>query len=345
MDFITQNLLGAVAAQATVARKLGRWTVVPGALGGAVPDFDFLLKPFADPAAPYEYHRHLTHALAFIPIGAVLATIPCLLIPALRRHLGLTFLAALIGCATHGLLDNLTSYGTHLYWPFIAERTSWDTLSIIDPIVTVPLFLAVLLTLILGRMRPAVVGAAWFLAYTAFAAVQHGRAADIQEQLAAERGHEIANGRVMPSIGNAFLWRSIYRDAAGVMHADGIHLGWTPLVRRGTSMAVFLEAALPSTVDDERRDRVVECFSEFADGFVGVASSDATSVLLGDMRFSFDVAAFAPIWGTEVLAAPSEEPVRWSGRPSDRGREYFAQLWESIVRPREMGYRPFRSEP
>ena len=40
MDFITQTLLGAIAAQATMTGKLGRSAFLIGALGGAMPDFD-----------------------------------------------------------------------------------------------------------------------------------------------------------------------------------------------------------------------------------------------------------------------------------------------------------------
>ena len=33
-----------------------------------------LLTPLADPALPFELHRHFTHSLVFIPVGAALAT-------------------------------------------------------------------------------------------------------------------------------------------------------------------------------------------------------------------------------------------------------------------------------
>ena len=43
-----------------------------------------------------------------------------------------------MGYATHGLLDSCTSYGTQLFWPFSDVRVAWDTMSIVDPLFTVP---------------------------------------------------------------------------------------------------------------------------------------------------------------------------------------------------------------
>ncbi|WP_019218287.1 metal-dependent hydrolase [Legionella tunisiensis] len=57
-------------------------------------------------------------------------------------------MAALIGYATHGLLDACTNYGTVLFWPFSERRVYWDLISIIDPFFTVPLVLGVAWTVI-----------------------------------------------------------------------------------------------------------------------------------------------------------------------------------------------------
>ena len=48
-------------------------------------------------------------------------------------------LYAIMGTLSHGLLDACTSYGTRLYWPFSQYRESWDLISIIDPLFTLPM--------------------------------------------------------------------------------------------------------------------------------------------------------------------------------------------------------------
>jgi len=47
---------------------------------------------------------------------------------------------------THVLLDAFTSYGTQLFLPFTDWRVSFDSISIIDPVYTLPLLVGVLLS-------------------------------------------------------------------------------------------------------------------------------------------------------------------------------------------------------
>lgn len=144
MDFITQNILGAAAGQAALARRLGRKAALLGAAGGAIPDFDFLLRPFADSAFLIEFHRHFTHSIFFIPLGGVIATLPFLAVASVRREWKVALAAAIIGCATHALLDCCTSYGTMWCWPITSRRIAWDLISIIDPLFTLPLLIGVI---------------------------------------------------------------------------------------------------------------------------------------------------------------------------------------------------------
>ena len=48
------------------------------------------------------------------------------------------------GYATHGLLDACTSYGTVLFWPFSNERLTWNNISIVDPLLTIPALILLL---------------------------------------------------------------------------------------------------------------------------------------------------------------------------------------------------------
>ncbi len=76
MDPLTQSLLGGVAAQAVFTGRLGRVAVLLGAVGGELADIDVVLGGLADPALPFQWHRHFTHSLIFIPIGGLLAAAP-----------------------------------------------------------------------------------------------------------------------------------------------------------------------------------------------------------------------------------------------------------------------------
>ena len=338
MDFITQTLLGGVAAQATMTKALGRSALLFGALGGALPDFDSFLRPLADPALPFELHRHFTHSLLFIPIGGALAAAPFMLRRAWREKAGLVFAAATIGCATHGLLDNLTSYGTHLYWPFIARRTAWDAMSIIDPIFTGLLIVGAFLSMVIGRARPAIAAFVLCLLYVGFGFVQHERAMNVQEYLATDRGHERERGRVMPTLGNLIVWRSVY-EYDGHLYADAIRLPVfdSPRAKRGESRAVFRVDDLPSVADGYAEARlcdVFERFSAFADDYTAVvADGSPGGFIVGDMRYSLDTDGFDPIWGLYISPHDPLAPVRWTGhRPRDR-EGAVRELWYDLIAP------------
>jgi len=246
VDPITQSLLGAAAAHSVFGRTLGRAALLVGAVAGEFADIDIFFTRFGDPAIPFETHRHFTHSLVFIPIGAAIAALPFLIVPALRKKWMAVFGASLLAFATHAPLDNCTSYGTHLLWPFTDARTAWDCMSIIDPIFTLFLFLGVMAALIVGRPRPTRIGLALALSYITLGFIQHARVDSVQQSLADSRGHEIEFGRVMPSFGNFIVWRSVY-IAEGRLHADSVHLfPWRgPLVREGTSVKQFEMGDLP----------------------------------------------------------------------------------------------------
>ncbi|UCD74384.1 MAG: metal-dependent hydrolase [Phycisphaerales bacterium] len=339
MDFITQTLLGTIAAQATMTPRLGRKVALFGALGGALPDFDVFLRPVADPALPFEFHRHFTHSLLFIPVAAALATGPFLLLPKWRKQAGLIFAAATIGAATHGLLDNLTSYGTHLFWPLLAGRTAWDAMSIIDPVFTGLLIVGVFLSLAIGHLRPAAVAVALALLYIVFGFVQHERGMRVQEQIAERRGHVIERGRVTPTLGNLVVWRSVY-ECEGTLYADAVRVRIfaDPLVREGDSVPRFTvndladsEAVGPQQMD-MLRDVFVR-FSAFATDFTAVVEDqDDSSITVGDMRFSLDAAGFAPIWGLRIGPPGAAEPVRWTHVTAERP-DAMREFWYELLEP------------
>jgi inner membrane protein len=346
MDPITQSLLGAAAAHAAFSRRLGRAAIAVGLVGGEVIDFDVFLAPLADPALPHALHRHFTHSLAFVPVGGLIAAAPFALVPSLRRRWGAVYGAATLACLTHPLLDNCTSYGTHLLWPFSGARTAWDSMSIIDPVFTLILLAGVLVALVRGAARPAMIALAVALAYVGLGFAQHARAMGAQSALAAERGHEIApgRGRAMPTLGNLIVWRSVY-EAEGRLWADAVRVppAGAVQVRRGTSIARFTARDIPAHLArDERVRRVFAAAEAFATGFVGRvpapggAAFDSEVIALGDVRYSFATEGFAPIWGLAIdPSAP--DPLRAIGFGGLRDRA-IGGLWDDVARGR--GFAP-----
>lgn len=146
MDTVTQMALGAVIGQAIGHKRLGPKAAVYGALGGLIPDLDVLYANQLSPYGDWLYHRHITHSIFFAPIVAPLLgwltwTIHKKIPGDYKFFAWIWFFAIL----THPLLDTLTVYGTQLLAPFSDRRFVISAVSIIDPIYTLPLFIALFL--------------------------------------------------------------------------------------------------------------------------------------------------------------------------------------------------------
>ncbi len=142
MDPMTQGVLGASVPQAISHKKHMVAATLFGAISGMSPDLDSLIRSDIDPLLHLEFHRQFSHSLFFIPIGSLICALVFYYLLAKRWEISfkLTYLFCFLGYATHGLLDSCTSYGTQLLWPFSSERFSWNTISIVDPLFTLPLF-------------------------------------------------------------------------------------------------------------------------------------------------------------------------------------------------------------
>ena len=71
MDPITQGALGAALPQSFAPAKKVRSAALVGALSGMAPDLDALIRSSTDPLLFLDYHRQFTHALLFVPVGAL----------------------------------------------------------------------------------------------------------------------------------------------------------------------------------------------------------------------------------------------------------------------------------
>lgn len=153
MDILTQGLLGGVLAQSVAKKEETKLATFVGVIAGLIADADIFIYSSNDPLLNIEFHRHFTHSLFFIPIGAAIAV--ALLWPFLRKRLstGRLYLYSLLGYSMSGVLDACTSYGTHLLWPFSDERIAFNIISIIDPVFTLLLLITLLFSLRLKRKK------------------------------------------------------------------------------------------------------------------------------------------------------------------------------------------------
>lgn len=318
MDPLTQGALGAALPAALRMRRRTHVAAAAGFVAGMAADLDVLIRSRNDSLLFLEYHRQFTHSLVFIPVGGLLVT--ALLFLVIRRWSAIGFsqlwLFCTLGYGTHGLLDAATSYGTLLFWPFGDQRVSLSIVSIVDPLVTVPLLILLGVAVLRRSAGWARVALAWTVLYLGFGAYQHQSAAALAQRLAAERGHNPIRLEVKPTFANLLVWRSVY-ETENRFHVDAIRPGYAESVVAGTSIEKLdVMRAFPWLDPTSQQARDIERFSRFSDRFVARAPDGSPRVI--DVRFAFLPTRIAPLWSIRLdPEAGTEAHVRYETHRED----------------------------
>lgn len=318
MDPLSQGTLGAVATLSVWGgdRRLPSTVVaVLGALSAMAPDLDILIRSSEDSLVAIKYHRHFTHSLAFVPLGALIALLPWLLRRDIREHLRLAYCVSLLGYLTHAPLDCTTTYGTLYFWPFSDYRVSLSWVSVVDPLFTLPMLTLVILAGLRHRPALARAGLFWGLFYLALGATQKERVLLVQHELAKARGHDPIRRDVFTTFMNQVTWRSLY-EAEGRIYVDQIRVPYvgTNCVTPGDSLEP-LEAPPPGAGPGAIRGRrLLRWFSSN-----WVARDPKRPELLGDIRYSLDPYGTRPFWG--IVIDPATDRAHWVNTRAERAIE------------------------
>ncbi len=306
MDPVTHGLTGAVAVQSLADSNKHRPAALTAIVAALMPDIEIFIHHPSDPLFNLEIHRQFTHSFVFTPIGALLVAV--LLWWFMRKHLDFReiYLFSLIGYATHGMIDAVTSYGTELMWPFLDTRYSWNLVSIVDPVLTVGLLLLGAVAFYYRSKLPAWLALIWLIFYLTIGLVQRERGKSAIYELVDQRGHSIERIAVKPSIGNLILWRGTY-VSNDTVYVDAVRSGLfsTPEIYPGESAPLILPerdyAAFENTVlfDDLHR------FARFSDGYL--VRHPEYELIIGDGRYSMLPNSLLPLWG---IKADTNQPDR-----------------------------------
>jgi inner membrane protein len=327
LDLLTQGLLGGAVALSVAKREESRVAAGIGFAAALLADADVFIAAGNDPLLNIEFHRHFTHALIFIPVGALIAA--SLLWPLLRKRLGFSriYCYALLGYATAGLLDACTSYGTHLLWPFSDTRIAWSIIAIVDPVFSLVLLIALILGFRYRKPRPARIGLGLAGAYLLLGLWQHHNALQAALELAAQRGHEVQRMLVKPTLANLVLWRSVYQSGER-FYVDAIHVGLgTARVYPGAALRQFdVQRDLPNLEPASVLARDIQRFARLADGYV--VNDPGRSGVLTDIRYSMLPTAVTPLWGIDLNLSSPDQHAKFEvyrDRP-DNARDLFMRM-------------------
>ena len=319
MDPLSQGTVGAAFAQSTANKNNILRIGVIGFLAGLAPDLDVLIRSSNDPILFLEYHRQFTHSLFFIPFGSLI--IALLIFPLLKRSMGFktVYLASLLGYATHGLLDACTSYGTQLFWPFSNERVTWNNISIIDPLFTIPVLIFVGTAIRTRKRLFSFFAIGWATFYLSLGFVQYERTLSTAIELAHSRGHNAERLTLKPSFGNLILWKSIYQHEEK-FYVDAIRTVRSSTWCSGENIRMFdYQQHLPDLDEDSQQKKDIERFRWFSQDYLGF---DEEKNLVTDVRYSMIPNQITPMWGLVIddQQDVNEHAIWWTSRSLEQSQ-------------------------
>ena len=299
MDPISQAVFGASLSQSFARDKTKQLSaLLIGALAGMAPDLDVLISSPNDPLLFLEFHRQFSHSLIFIPLGALLCTL--VFYPFAKNKLSFSqiYLFSFLGYATHGLLDACTSYGTQLYWPFSDERVSWNTVSIVDPLFTLPVAILILLAVFRKNIRLARTAFVYAVVFLSLGIVQNYRAEKAVYALAQQRGHQAERVLFKPSFANRHVWKIIY-EYDSHYYVDAVNILWDTEYLPGTSIQKLdIKRDFPQLPSNSQQAKDIERFRWFSDDFLAVNPQNSDIIM--DIRYSFIPNRIDLMWGIGI---------------------------------------------
>jgi inner membrane protein len=266
MDNLTHSLTGLMLSRAGLNRAVPRATVIL-VLAANIPDVDAISLLWG-PDAYIQHHRGFTHALAAIPVMALLPVLAAWVwnrgrpLPWLRA-----WLVSIAGTATHPLLDYTNAYGIRLLLPVSSEWLALSLTSVVDLWIWCVLISAVVFPA-LSRLVSSEIGArptpgrGWavfalifVLVYNSGRAVLHHRAVAVQEARLYE-SHVPKRVLAYPHTANPLLWDGIVEtEPAWVLHQVRLWEEFDP----GQGQVIYKTPASPA-LDSARRTPLFQFF-------------------------------------------------------------------------------------
>jgi len=272
VDPLTHSLTGVFLSRAGLDRFTPRatWVLL---LAANAPDID-IVSAFGGSLNYLHYHRHLTHTLVALPVLPLL----CVLVVRLVSRKPVNWLGgygiALIGVASHLLLDLTNVYGVRLLLPFSARWFRLDITGVIDFWIWGMLLIGLLAPLLaglvnseIGATRPARGGARRGFAIVALSLLA---LYDGTRYVAHSRALAVLDARIYegssPRRVAAFPTESPVRWAGLAETADGFSLGTIDLLNDfdPNTGHMFYKPEPSLALEAARRDAVFHQYLNFA---------------------------------------------------------------------------------
>jgi len=186
---------------------------------------------------------------------------------------------------THPLLDALTTYGTRLYWPFSDHRVSLSTVSIADPIYTLPFLFTVVLCGFYVRtdykrqisVWIGIIVSSLYLGATAFTKIH---VENVMHANLNEDGIHAEKMISVPTIFNNLLWYGIAKE-----NHQYYCQYYSILDKNPSENPIYQFADGKELLEADSAHHIVKTLDWFGDGYTSVLQRNGDTLQWNDLRF------------------------------------------------------------
>lgn len=240
------------------------------------------------------------------------------------------------GLFTHPILDCFTVYGTQLFSPFTKWRVAWSTISVADPMYTVPFLICLIIASFYAkesRRRRVInyIGLGLSCGYLLFTIVNKQVVTHIFKTSLAEQGYTYNEMMATPTILNNVLWYGIAKSD------DTVIFGKYSYFDSDRDITFYEEPIGEHLIADIKRTREIGTLTWFSDDFYQVIERGDT-LQFNDMRYGrFNDEDDNPdnyIFNFKLIRrGPGKVEMLESqgGPPPGNEGEIFSALWKRIM--------------
>ncbi len=327
MDSVTQMVLGAAVAEATIGRKIGNRAILWGAVAGTMPDLDVFV-PLGDVVKDFTYHRSASHSLFVLALVTPLLVWLITRIHADTRELRKRWMLTIfLVFATHVLLDSLTAYGTQIFWPLLNTPVSLSSVFIIDPTYTLPLLIGVIAALVMTRDsdRGHLVNRFGLIASTAYLAwslVAKGIVDRNFEDALVDQGISYQRIFSTPAPFNTLLWRAVVRDEGGYYE------GYYSLFDDNNDIRFSYHPSQEALLTEIADHWPVQRLQWFSRGFYAVSERQG-DIVISDLRMGYEP-SYVFQFKVGKISNPHPKPVVAEQISPQRDLGMLQLVWDRI---------------
>ena len=289
MDSVSQFVLGASMGEAVLGKRIGNKALIWGGIAGTIPDLDVIASPFMSEVDSLAFHRGISHSISFAIVGALFFGWLLYLLYRNRKYEGdavslwpwqwMFFLAFI----THSLLDCFTMYGTQLFAPFTDYRVAFSSISVADPLYTLPFLVCLVIVALFKRSNNKrllwnYIGLGWSCLYLLFTVCNKMYVNTVFEEEIEKQGLVCDRYILGPTILNNVLW------SATIENKDAFYQGQYSLFDSSPIQFHRIEKN-HTLVDQTEYDRTISVLKWFTAGYYNIIRRSDGRLQINDLRY------------------------------------------------------------